>query len=137
MIFNWRKKIKKSISCVNIQFFMDNIKMKRKQDKKNLTFPNGYLNPGFLNKFPPTIWILREIRSIELTVLKQSRRSNKQGKICQIAWTLSAYADISIMTFLRRHFLTEEMVFCFIPSKKILPAIFFSNYLVISVCLWG
>ena len=40
---------------------------------KNLTFPDRDLNPGFLNKFPPTIWILREIRSIELTVLKKSR----------------------------------------------------------------
>ena len=40
-----------------------------KMGQKNLTFPDGDLNPGFLNKFPLTIWILREIR-IELTVLK-------------------------------------------------------------------
>ena len=39
----------------NIQFFMENMKMKRKRDKKKLTFPNGDLNPGFLNKFPPKI----------------------------------------------------------------------------------
>ena len=58
--------------CVNIQFFMENKKMKRKRDKK-MTFPNGDLNPGYLNKFPPTIGILREIRSIELTVFKKSR----------------------------------------------------------------
>jgi hypothetical protein len=44
----------------------------KKTGRKNLTFPNGDLNPGFLNKFPPKIWILREIRSIELTVLKKS-----------------------------------------------------------------
>ena len=31
------------------------------------------LNPGFLNKFLPTVWIFREIRSIELTVLKKSQ----------------------------------------------------------------
>ena len=48
-------------------------KWKEKRTKKNLTFPDGDLNPRFLNKFPPKIWILREIRSIELTVLKKSR----------------------------------------------------------------
>ena len=47
------------------------MKMKWKQDKRNLTFPDGDLNPKFLNKFPPKIWILREIRSIELKVLKK------------------------------------------------------------------
>ena len=36
-----------------------------------MTFPNSDLNPGFLNKFPPTIWLSRDIRSIELTVLKK------------------------------------------------------------------
>ena len=41
---------------------------------KKFTLLHGDLNPGFLNKtFPPKIWILREIRSIELTVLKKSR----------------------------------------------------------------
>ena len=46
--------------------------MKIKWDKKNWPFPTGIWNPGFLNKFPPKIWILREIRLIELTVLKKS-----------------------------------------------------------------
>ena len=32
-----------------------------------------YLNSRFLNKFPPKIWILREIRSIELSGLRISR----------------------------------------------------------------
>jgi hypothetical protein len=61
--------------CFNIQFFMDkmkNAKKKRKMAKK-FTLPHWDLNPGFLNiTFPPKIWILREIRSIELTVLKKS-----------------------------------------------------------------
>ncbi len=39
----------------DIQFFMENMKMKRKRDKKNLTLPDGDLNPGFSNKFPPKI----------------------------------------------------------------------------------
>ena len=38
--------------------------------------PNGHLNPGFLNKFPPMIWILREIRSIKLMILKKYRPYN-------------------------------------------------------------
>ena len=62
-----------SVLYVNIQFLMENMKMKRKWDKKNLTIPDGDLNSGFLNKFPLKIWILREIKSIKLTVLKKSR----------------------------------------------------------------
>ena len=42
----------------------------KKTGQKNLTFSDGDLNPGFFNKFPHKIWILREIRSIELKVLK-------------------------------------------------------------------
>ena len=38
----------------DMQFFMINMKMNRKRDKKS-TFPGGDLNPGFLNKFPPKI----------------------------------------------------------------------------------
>ena len=41
---------------------------------KTLTLLHWDLNPGFWNKtFPPKIWILWEIRSIELTVLKKTR----------------------------------------------------------------
>jgi hypothetical protein len=39
----------------DMQFFMINMKMKRKKGTKKLTFPGGDLNPGFLNKFPPKI----------------------------------------------------------------------------------
>ena len=34
----------------------------KKMGQKNLTFPDGDLNPGFLHKFPPKICILREIK---------------------------------------------------------------------------
>ena len=55
---------------------MKKVKKKRKM-AKNLTLPHGDLNPRYLNKtFPPKIWILREIRSIELKVLKKSRLYN-------------------------------------------------------------
>ena len=37
-----------------MQFFIINMKMKRKRKRdKKLTFPDGDLNPGFLNEFPP------------------------------------------------------------------------------------
>jgi hypothetical protein len=45
----------------------------KKTVQKKIDLPNGDLNPGFLNKFLPTILILREIRSIEHTFLKKSR----------------------------------------------------------------
>ena len=38
-----------------------------------MTFPNWDLNPRFLSKFLPTIWILRDIKSIALTVFKKPR----------------------------------------------------------------
>jgi hypothetical protein len=34
----------------------------KKMGQKNLTFPDGDLNPEFLHKFPPKICILREIK---------------------------------------------------------------------------
>ena len=37
--------------------FMENMKIKKKMGQKKLTFPNGDLNPRFLNKFRPTILI--------------------------------------------------------------------------------
>ena len=40
-----------------MQFFIENLKMKRKKDKKILTFRSGDLNPGFSVIFPPLIWI--------------------------------------------------------------------------------
>jgi len=54
---------------------MDKMKKAKKKRKmaKNLTLPHYDSNLRFLNKtFPPKIWILREIRSIELIVLKKS-----------------------------------------------------------------
>ena len=44
----------------------------KKKEQNFLTFRSGDLNPGFLNKFPPKIWILREIRFIEPGVLRTS-----------------------------------------------------------------
>ena len=41
----------------DMQFFMENLKMKRKKDKKILTFRNGDLNPGFSVIFPPIIFL--------------------------------------------------------------------------------
>ena len=52
---------------------MKKVKKKRKM-AKNLTLPHWDSNPRFLNKtFPPKIWILREIRSIELMIIKKAQ----------------------------------------------------------------
>ena len=44
----------------------------KKTGQKKITFTDRDLNPRFLNKFPPIISILREIRSIELMVTSES-----------------------------------------------------------------
>ena len=36
----------------DMQFFMDNLKMKRKKDNKILTFWSKYLNPQIFSNFP-------------------------------------------------------------------------------------
>jgi hypothetical protein len=38
----------------DMQFFMENLKMKRKRGKK-IDSPRQGFEPGFLNKFPPKI----------------------------------------------------------------------------------
>ena len=52
----------------DVVFLIENLKMKRKKDKKILAFRSRDLNPGFSGIFPPMIWILMpgedpEIRS--------------------------------------------------------------------------
>ena len=65
---------------------MKKVKKKRKM-AKNLTLPHWDSNPRFLNKtFPPKIWILREIRSIELTVLEKI--STLHWKPLYVNWRL-------------------------------------------------
>jgi hypothetical protein len=57
---------------VSILNFLWRIWKWKENGRKKFDLPQWDLNPGFLNKFLPTIWILREIRSIELKVLKKS-----------------------------------------------------------------
>ena len=44
----------------DMQFFMENLKMKRKKGQKVLTFQSGDSNPRFSVIFPPTILIFME-----------------------------------------------------------------------------
>ena len=67
---------KTKLPVILFEFQLCQIKFDKKVGKNNWTNSNSIrdLNPRFLNKtFPPKVWILREIRSIELTVLKKSR----------------------------------------------------------------
>ena len=45
---------KEYFMCLIFSFYGE-YENEKKTGKKNLTFPDGDLNPGFLNKFPPTI----------------------------------------------------------------------------------
>ena len=40
-----------------MQCFMENLKMKRKKDKKILTFRSGDMNPRFSVIFPPMVYL--------------------------------------------------------------------------------
>ena len=40
---------------VSLFSFYGEYENEKKMGQKNLTFPDGDLNPGFLNKFPPKI----------------------------------------------------------------------------------
>ena len=63
------KEDKKEYFMCQYSVFYGEYENEKKTGQKHLTFPDGDLNPGFLNK----ICILREIGSIELTVLRKSR----------------------------------------------------------------
>ena len=55
-----RVRYSKMVKNKDMQFFMENLKMKRKKDKKFLTFRSGDLKPRFSVIFPPTIWIFMQ-----------------------------------------------------------------------------
>ena len=66
------KEDKKEYFMCQYSVFYGEYENEKKTGQKNLTFLDGDLNPGFLNKFPPNISILREIRFIEPGVLRTS-----------------------------------------------------------------
>jgi hypothetical protein len=49
------KEDKKEYFICQYSVFYRKYENEKKTGQKNLTFPDGDLNPGFLNKFPPTI----------------------------------------------------------------------------------
>ena len=58
----------------DMQFFMENLKMKRKKDKKFLTFRSRDLNPRFSVIFSPMIWIFMESEEPEIKPKQASKR---------------------------------------------------------------
>ena len=58
----------------DMQFFMENLKMKRKKDKIFLTFRSGDLNPRFSVIFPPMIWIFMWSEEPEIKSKQASKR---------------------------------------------------------------
>ena len=58
-----KQDIQKWLKNKDMQFFRENLKIKRKKDNIFLTLRSGDLNPKFLVIFPPMIWIFCEVRS--------------------------------------------------------------------------
>ena len=58
----------------DIQFCVKNLKMKRKKDKKCLTFHSEDLNPRFSLIFPPMIWIFMWSEEPEIKSKQASKR---------------------------------------------------------------
>ena len=58
----------------DMQFFIENLKIKRKKDKFFLTFRNGDLNPRFSVIFPPMIWIFIESEEDEIKSKQASKK---------------------------------------------------------------
>ena len=61
----------------DMQFFMENLKMKRKKDKKILTFRSGDLNPRFSVIFSPMIWIFMWSEEPKNKSKKASKRDSQ------------------------------------------------------------
>ena len=73
-----------------MQFFMENLKMKRKKDQKNLTFQSGDLNPRFSVIFPPMILIFMEsegdeIQSKQASIRDRSLRRSLSKLVKQVS----------------------------------------------------
>ena len=81
----------------DMQFFMDNFKMKRKKDKKILTFRSGDLNSRFPVIFPPMIWIFMESEEDEI-------KPKHVGTELNIPWLYYYYLMIK--------FLCESIALC-------------------------
>ena len=68
LCFYWylicKTRYSKMVKSKNMQFFMENLKMKKK-DKFFLTFRSVDLNPRFSVIFPPMIWIFMESEKIK------------------------------------------------------------------------
>ena len=91
---------------------MKKVKKKRKM-AKNLTLHHWDSNPRFLNKsFPPKIWILREIRSIELTVLKKSRLYEKVLSILPLTNTLFSLLLPTFLHLIKKVLTRSNNPFC-------------------------
>ena len=64
----------KMVKNKDMQFFMENLKRKRKKDKNFLTFRCGDLNPRFSVTFPPLIWIFMWSEEPEIKSKQASKR---------------------------------------------------------------
>jgi len=76
-----KQDIQKWLKNKDMQVFMENLKMKRKKDKKFLTFRTGDLNPRFSVIFPPMIWIFMGSEDDEIKCRHGSYNFSTLGQI--------------------------------------------------------
>ena len=65
----------------DMQFFMENLKMKRKKDKFFLTFRSRDLNPRFSVIFPPMICIFTKGERDEIKSKQASKRDRTLNEV--------------------------------------------------------
>ena len=76
-----------------MQFFMENLKMKRKKENFFLTFWSGDLNPRFSGIFLPMIWIFIWSEELEIKWKQASERDMTLLEIFLITLTLEENAN--------------------------------------------
>ena len=75
-----KQDIQKMVKNKDMQFFMENLKMKRKKSKEILTFRSGDLNPRFSVIFLSMIWIFMESVEPEIKSKQASKRDRALKK---------------------------------------------------------
>ena len=83
----------KMVKNKDMQFFMENLKMKRKKEQKKLIFWSGNLNPRFSVIFLPMIWIFLESEELEI---KSKQASKRDGTLIEIKLMFLFHEIVSI-----------------------------------------
>jgi hypothetical protein len=100
------------VKNIDMQFFMENLKMKRKKDNIFLTFRSRDLNPRFSVIFPLMIWIFMWSEEPEIKSKQASKRDRNLFDF-RLFWTEYNIYRVQIL-FLTWHVMKAK------SNKKIL-----------------